>query len=34
MEWENVASAPQIRVFVADDEENQRAGLAIAKIIQ
>ena len=28
----NVASAPQTRVLVADDEENQRAGLA--KMIQ
>ncbi|MBZ5611007.1 MAG: sigma-54 dependent transcriptional regulator [Acidobacteriia bacterium] len=28
----NVASAPQVRVLVADDEENQRAGLA--KMIQ
>ncbi|HYL34671.1 MAG TPA: sigma-54 dependent transcriptional regulator [Bryobacteraceae bacterium] len=29
---ENIASSPQIRVLVADDEENQRAGLA--KMIQ
>ena len=28
----NIASAPQVRVLVADDEENQRAGLA--KMIQ
>src|ERR1700736_6770967 len=32
MRMENFASSPQIRVLVADDEENQRAGLS--KMIQ
>src|SRR5581483_10654750 len=32
MSMENISSGPQIRVLVADDEENQRAGLA--KMIQ